>query len=133
VALANPVRPIEHVRAQTSMSVVDDEGEDDMNDMDDDDEPLLDDEQPTGNVEDNEPLNSEDDEDSDEGGDTLFETSDIVICQFEKVRPCTEFVQMSVMQVTRTRNRWKFVLKDGLIEVNNVDRVFHRATGEAEW
>ena len=107
--------------------------------------------------EDLEPLNSEDDEDSDEGGDTLFQCTDIVICQFEKVRlpSCRREVddvsvfdgltfeifclfgrwyqQTSNLQVTRTRNRWKFVFKDGLIEANGVNRVFHRATGEAEW
>lgn len=32
-----------------------------------------------------EPLNSEDDEDSDEGGEHLFDTQNRVICQFERV------------------------------------------------
>jgi hypothetical protein len=68
------------------MNVADDDGEHDMNDLDDVDESLLDDEEQTNEQQENEPLNSEDDEENDEGGDALFETCNIVICQFEKVR-----------------------------------------------
>jgi transcription initiation factor TFIIA large subunit len=80
-------------------------------------------------------LNSGDDEDSDEGGDALFNVPNVVICQFDKVCfvLCVHCERFVVLQVSRTRNRWKFGFKDGLLDINNVDRAFHRASGEAEW
>jgi transcription initiation factor TFIIA large subunit len=43
----------------------------------------------------------------------------VVVCQFDKI--------------TRARNKWKFQLKDGIMNLNGRDYVFQRATGEAEW
>uniref|UniRef100_S4RL05 General transcription factor IIA, 1 n=1 Tax=Petromyzon marinus TaxID=7757 RepID=S4RL05_PETMA len=65
-----------------------------------------------------EPLNSEDDV-SDEEGTELFETDNVVVCQYDKIH--------------RSKNKWKFHLKDGIMNLNGRDFVFSRATGDAEW
>ena len=36
-------------------------------------------------------------------------------------------------QITRSKNRWRFTLKDGIMNINQRDYVFHKAHGEAEW
>ncbi|VDP14940.1 unnamed protein product [Soboliphyme baturini] len=71
-----------------------------------------------GPVEEGEPLNSDDDV-SNEDANELFEADSVVACQYEKV--------------TRTRNKWKFIFKDGIMNLNGKDFVFNRATGEAEF
>jgi len=68
--------------------------------------------------EEEEPLNSEDDV-SDEEQTDLFDTDNVVVCQYEKI--------------ARTRNRWKFHLKDGIMNLNSKDFVFHKGNGDAEW
>lgn len=45
--------------------------------------------------------------------------ANVVVAQFEKV--------------TRTKNRWKCSLKDGVMHLNGRDFLFHRATGEMEF
>uniref|UniRef100_A0A1I8HNJ7 Transcription initiation factor IIA subunit 1 n=3 Tax=Macrostomum lignano TaxID=282301 RepID=A0A1I8HNJ7_9PLAT len=65
-----------------------------------------------------ESLNSADDV-SDEDSDRLFETDNIVVCQYDKIN--------------RARNKWKFHLKDGIMNLNGKDFVFQKATGDAEW
>ncbi|KAK3710401.1 hypothetical protein QZH41_012321 [Actinostola sp. cb2023] len=98
-----------------------DDGDDDLGDGDEDEDhdrnagPEFEEEPPP---EEDEPLNSEDD-DSDDGATDLFDTENVVVCQFEKI--------------ARSRNRWKFHLKDGIMNVKGKDYIFHRATGEAEW
>lgn len=69
-------------------------------------------------------MNSGDDDDSLKSDDEdKFETENIIVCQFDKV--------------TRTRiggkNRWKFHLKDGIMNLDGRDYVFQKATGEADW
>ncbi|KAI1179114.1 transcription factor IIA, alpha/beta subunit [Nemania sp. FL0916] len=54
----------------------------------------------------------EDDEDDEEG-------KEIMLCMYDKVQ--------------RVKNKWKCVLKDGVLNVNGKDYVFHKATGEFEW
>ncbi|TRX93837.1 hypothetical protein FHL15_005219 [Xylaria flabelliformis] len=56
--------------------------------------------------------NVEDNEDDEEGGQ-------IMLCMYDKVQ--------------RVKNKWKCVLKDGVLNVNGKDYVFHKATGEYEW
>uniref|UniRef100_A0AC34FQS1 Uncharacterized protein n=1 Tax=Panagrolaimus sp. ES5 TaxID=591445 RepID=A0AC34FQS1_9BILA len=68
---------------------------------------------------DEDPLNSADDQSDDEDLDTLFESSNIIVCQFEKVN--------------RARNKWKFTLKDGIMHLEGKDYCFQKCTGEAEW
>lgn len=53
----------------------------------------------------------EEDEDEDGG--------QIMLCMYDKVQ--------------RVKNKWKCVLKDGVLSVNGKDYVFHKATGEYEW
>merc|ERR1712071_149818 len=87
---------------------------------DDDDDERDEDEHDDDNDEnqDEEPLNSEDDVSDDDPG-VLFETENVVVCQYDKI--------------TRSRNRWKFHLKDGIMNINGRDYVFQRANGDAEW
>ncbi|CAB4039832.1 Transcription initiation factor IIA subunit 1, partial, partial [Paramuricea clavata] len=68
--------------------------------------------------EDGDPLNSEDDVSDDDSSD-LFDTDNVVVCQFDRI--------------TRSKNKWKFHLKDGIMNLNTKDYVFTKATGEAEW
>ncbi|GAP84297.1 putative transcription factor alpha beta subunit [Rosellinia necatrix] len=56
--------------------------------------------------------NVEGDEDDEEGGQ-------IMLCMYDKVQ--------------RVKNKWKCVLKDGVLNVGGKDYVFHKATGEYEW
>ncbi|KAF7525351.1 hypothetical protein G7054_g11112 [Neopestalotiopsis clavispora] len=56
--------------------------------------------------------NAEDDDDDDDGGQ-------IMLCMYDKVQ--------------RVKNKWKCVLKDGVLSVNGKDYVFHKASGEYEW
>uniref|UniRef100_A0A5S6Q0I5 Transcription initiation factor IIA subunit 1 n=1 Tax=Trichuris muris TaxID=70415 RepID=A0A5S6Q0I5_TRIMR len=71
-----------------------------------------------GPVEDGDPLNSDDDL-SFEDETEMFEADNVAACQYEKVN--------------RTRNKWKFVFKDGIMNINGKDYVFNRASGEAEF
>ncbi|CAB3372649.1 Hypothetical predicted protein [Cloeon dipterum] len=98
----------------------DDVDDDDAEDDDDDDvDSAKDDsagEESGGNEE--EPLNSGDDV-SDEDVAEQFDTDNVVVCQYDKV--------------TRSRNKWKFYLKDGIMNLNGRDFVFQKANGDAEW
>ncbi|KAL5523514.1 hypothetical protein ACEPAG_7687 [Sanghuangporus baumii] len=79
--------------------------------------------QSQGTVADSEEINSDlDDSDSDaeeeEQEGALGET-DIVFCTYDKV--------------ARVKNKWKCVLKDGMIHVNGKDYLFAKCTCEFEW
>ncbi|KAM4712501.1 transcription initiation factor IIA subunit 1 [Anableps anableps] len=65
-----------------------------------------------------EPLNSEDDVSEDEDQE-LFDTENVVVCQYDKIH--------------RSKTKWKFHLKDGIMNLNGRDFVFSKATGDAEW
>lgn len=65
------------------------------------------------------PLNSEDDDQDDEDLETIFDADHVIMCLFEKVH--------------RARNKWKFQLKDGVMNINNRDYCFQKCTGDAEW
>lgn len=93
----------------------DDDDRDDDRDDDDGKDDDVDNESPG---EDEEPLNSEDDV-SDEEPNELFETDNVVVCQYDKI--------------TRSRNKWKFHLKDGIMNLQGKDYVFQKAVGDAEW
>ncbi|KAK0179873.1 hypothetical protein PV327_005584 [Microctonus hyperodae] len=99
----------------------DDDEDDDEDDNDDDDEDLDDkdeEEQDDSGAREEEPLNSEDDVTDDDPTD-LFDTDNVVVCQYDKI--------------TRSRNKWKFYLKDGIMNLNGKDYVFQKANGDAEW
>lgn len=80
---------------------------------------LEDDKLDDGEVVEEDPLNSNDDQSDDEDLDTLFDAEHVVVCQFEKVH--------------RARSKWKFTLKDGIMHLNGKDYVFQKCSGEAEW
>ncbi|KAJ3542821.1 hypothetical protein NMY22_g3368 [Coprinellus aureogranulatus] len=65
---------------------------------------------------------SENEEEADEGG---VGESDIVFCTYDKVTP--------YFPVARVKNKWKCVLKDGMIHVNGKDYLFAKCNGEFEW
>ncbi|GAB1297687.1 General transcription factor II A, 1 [Apodemus speciosus] len=94
------------------------EDEDEEEDYDDDEEEDKEkDGAEDGQVEE-EPLNSEDDV-SDEDGQELFDTENVVVCQYDKIH--------------RSKNKWKFHLKDGIMNLNGRDYIFSKAIGDAEW
>ncbi|NXO22522.1 TF2AY factor, partial [Cisticola juncidis] len=64
------------------------------------------------------PLNSGDDVSEQDTAD-LFDTDNVIVCQYEKIH--------------RTKNKWKFYLKDGVMSIEGKDHVFAKATGDAEW
>lgn len=94
------------------------EDEDEEEEYDEDEEEEKDkDGAEDGQVEE-EPLNSEDDV-SDEEDQELFDTENVVVCQYDKIH--------------RSKNKWKFHLKDGIMNLNGKDYVFSKAIGDAEW
>ncbi|CAL1289330.1 unnamed protein product [Larinioides sclopetarius] len=97
----------------------DDEDDDDFQDNDDDRDDN-DDEANEDDIgeEDEEPLNSDDDVSEDDPSD-LFDTENVVVCQYDKI--------------TRSKNRWKFHLKDGIMNLQGKDFVFQKALGDSEW
>lgn len=96
------------------------EESDDNMDNDDDDDPDKDDDDDVENEggAEEEPLNSEDDV-TDEDASDLFDTDNVIVCQYDKI--------------TRSRNKWKFYLKDGIMNIGGKDYVFQKSNGDAEW
>ncbi|CAJ1067454.1 TFIIA-alpha and beta-like factor [Xyrichtys novacula] len=68
--------------------------------------------------EEEDPLNSGDDVVEQDIPD-LFDTDNVIVCQYDKIH--------------RSKNRWKFHLKDGVMCYGGRDYVFSKAVGEAEW
>lgn len=70
-----------------------------------------------------EELNSDLDDSEDElnsnDEDEDSEQTQIMLCLYEKVH--------------KVKTRWKYTLRDGVANVNGLDYVFTRATGESEW
>ena len=58
-------------------------------------------------------------DDEDELDEVDDPKANIILCQYDKV--------------TRTKNRWRCTLKDGIMHLNGKDFLFHRASGEFEW
>ncbi|XP_071580972.1 transcription initiation factor IIA subunit 1 isoform X3 [Temnothorax nylanderi] len=99
----------------------DDDDEEEEEDNDDDDEDIDEKEEEENDeaaAREEEPLNSEDDVTDDDPSD-LFDTDNVVVCQYDKI--------------TRSRNKWKFYLKDGIMNLSGKDYVFQKANGDAEW
>ncbi|KAL2271085.1 hypothetical protein VTJ83DRAFT_456 [Remersonia thermophila] len=59
------------------------------------------------------------DEAADDDDDDEDEMGHMMLCLYDKVQ--------------RVKNKWKCILKDGVLTVNNKEYVFHKATGEYEW
>lgn len=104
----------------TSSSEEDDDNEEDDDDDDDDEDDDNEDEETNEEEEQNdeEPLCSDDD-DSDQDAKELFDTDNVVVCQYDKIH--------------RAKAKWKFNLKVGIMNLKSKDYVFQKATGEAEW
>ncbi|KAH8280873.1 hypothetical protein KR054_002641 [Drosophila jambulina] len=66
-----------------------------------------------------EPLNSGDDLTDDEEIEEKFESENLVACQYDVV--------------SRSRNKWKFIFRDGMMKVHGKEFVFKRAEGDAVW
>ena len=64
------------------------------------------------------PLSWLDDPDSGDDVD-LSSVRDLCLCQFERV--------------SHAKNRWKVVLRDGIMNIKGKDYVFSKATGELQW
>lgn len=100
--------------------VGDSSSEDDLDNQDDDDDDDNDDDanDDEAEAEEENPLNSEDDV-SDSDPTEVFDAENVIVCQFDKIN--------------RSKNRWKFHLKDGIMNLNGKDQLFQKATGDAEW
>ncbi|PWW78666.1 transcription factor IIA, alpha/beta subunit [Tuber magnatum] len=72
-------------------------------------------------VVDEDAINSDldDSEDDEIDGEDDDEVPQIMLCMYDKVQ--------------RTKNKWKCVLKDGVLTINQTEYVFHKANGEYEW
>lgn len=120
----NPIklsRQVDGTAGDTSDEDGSDISDDHYEDIDDDDLNRDDDGSDINDTEggaEEEPLNSEDDV-TDEDAADLFETDNVVVCQYDKIN--------------RSRNKWKFYLKDGIMNLNGKDYVFSKSTGDAEW
>lgn len=42
-------------------------------------------------------------------------------------------ISPSYLKITRIKNKWKFHLKDGIMNINGRDYLFSKANGDAEW
>lgn len=84
-----------------------------------------------------EAINSDlDDSDSEEEEEAQEEgpgEGDIVFCTYDKVwRPAAQNshpVDEHIIKVARVKNKWKCILKDGMIHVNGKDYLFAKCTG----
>ncbi|KAJ1720594.1 transcription factor IIA subunit alpha [Coemansia erecta] len=65
----------------------------------------------------NSDLDDTDEEDENDGDGE--DTEHIVLCQYDKV--------------TRSKNKWKCVLRDGIMLINGRDYLFQKANGDFEW
>ena len=62
---------------------------------------------------------SEDEADAADVSDVELGSGDLVIALYDKVQ--------------RVKNKWRIVLKDGIMSVDGRDCLFHRCNGELEW
>ncbi|NXY83877.1 TF2AY factor, partial [Alcedo cyanopectus] len=77
-----------------------------------------DNEEPQTDIVEEDPLNSGDDV-SEQDTPDLFDTDNVIVCQYDKIH--------------RSKNKWKFFLKDGVMSFEGKDHVFAKAIGDAEW
>ncbi|CDS38219.1 tfiia large subunit [Echinococcus multilocularis] len=65
-----------------------------------------------------EPLNSGDDV-TDEELDSLFESDNLVVCQYEKV--------------SHSRSKWRFWMRDGIMKIRGREHLFQKLFAEVDW
>lgn len=114
--VVNMTSHINQVDGPQDSSSEDDDADDDGDDDDDDDRDDEENDDDQGQEE--EPLCSDDDI-SDGDPAELFDTDNVVVCQFDKIN--------------RAKNKWKFYLKDGIMNLNGKDFVFQKCNGDADW
>ncbi|KAF8835340.1 hypothetical protein BDN67DRAFT_992478 [Paxillus ammoniavirescens] len=76
---------------------------------------------------------TEGEEEAEEGGQG---DTDIVFCTYDKVGSLITDSTINLtatVQVGRVKNKWKCILKDGMIHINGKDYLFAKCTGEFEW
>lgn len=85
----------------------------DANDSDDEDK--------IKDEDDEDAINSDLDDPDEPGDDDSDDDSTqwVMLCMYDKVQ--------------RVKNKWKCVMKDGVLTINGKDYVFHKASGEYEW
>nr|POE79736.1 transcription initiation factor iia large subunit [Quercus suber] len=86
-------------------------------DVDDDEKPDVKDEDDENAI--NSDLDDSDDENQENMGEDDDEMGDSILCTYDKVQ--------------RVKNKWKCILKDGVMSVKGKEWVFHKGTGEFEW
>lgn len=64
-------------------------------------------------------LNSEDDITDEDTPEILFDSDNIVVCQYYKIK--------------RFKNKWKLCLKDGIMHLEGKDFLFQKASGDVDW
>ncbi|CAN8000284.1 unnamed protein product, partial [Ixodes hexagonus] len=114
---ANQVIQLDGANDTSDEEEEEDDFQDNEEDKDDNDDEQADEDNEDGGDEE-EPLNSDDDV-SDEEATENFEIDNVVVCQYDKI--------------SRSRNRWKFHFKDGIMNLQGKDYVFQKAVGDAEW
>jgi transcription initiation factor TFIIA large subunit len=72
-----------------------------------------------GDNEINSDLDDSDEDGDDDDDEDELENGMIMLCLYDKVQ--------------RVKNKWKYVLKDGIANINGKDYLFSKATGESEW
>lgn len=75
------------------------------------------------------------DDDSDELGSELDDESESEAAQAYAAANSLSrnFITCQYEKVTRSKNKWKCILKDGMMHINGRDYAFHRATCDFEW
>ncbi|VDM21465.1 unnamed protein product [Hydatigera taeniaeformis] len=68
--------------------------------------------------EEEEPLNSGDDV-TDEELESLFESDNLVVCQYEKV--------------SHSRSKWRFWMRDGIMKIRGREHLFQKLFAEVDW
>lgn len=64
-------------------------------------------------------ISDSDDNSNDDAAELQDDISNLILAQFEKV--------------TRSKSKWKCVLKEGMMNINGNDYTFSKATGEFHW
>ncbi|XP_025058378.1 TFIIA-alpha and beta-like factor [Alligator sinensis] len=100
------------------LKVLDDDEEDGDSISNSESSSSSDTEEPPVDIIEEDPLNSGDDV-SEQDTPDLFDTDNVIVCQYDKIH--------------RSKNKWKFYLKDGIMCFGGKDYVFAKAIGDAEW
>ena len=124
----NEEKPIKHDAESDSDSqgVKDDYFDKEPIEHNKEDSTKMNDDQEKSSVKQPDDLGSDLDSDNDSQKSTISDTkalqtlqNNFILCQYEKV--------------SRTRNKWKCVLRDGIVHIDDYDYAFNRATAEFEW